>query len=107
MVDRDWALEIRPPFGVSGRGALPREGWGRGGACRSDRGQLHEALQVLGGGGEEEFFGCAREPSEPQAPQLEMPLQMREQHLDLFPPRPRNGVSGGAGQIPDALPRRL
>ena len=47
--------------------------------------ELGELPEVLGGGGQEEFIPGAVRPSQAQAVELQDPLEMREQHLDLLP----------------------
>ena len=50
----------------------------------SSRGELGHPAQVLNGSGQRKFVARAREPAQPQAAQLEDPLQVREQNLDLL-----------------------
>ncbi|MEM9793605.1 MAG: hypothetical protein AAF848_11725 [Pseudomonadota bacterium] len=44
--------------------------------------QFGEAFEVLGGGGEEEYFVLARQALEPYALEAEMSFQVCEQYLD-------------------------
>lgn len=63
--------------------------------------ELGEAFEVLGGGCEEEVFGSAGQSAKPQAAQVQMSLQMREQHFDLRAARGGGDKGLGIGQRSD------
>ena len=48
------------------------------------RSELGEAFEVLGGCGEEEFFGGSFKASEPEASKTEVSFEMGEEHLHLL-----------------------
>jgi hypothetical protein len=79
---------------------------GHGNHCMCCRIQpLRHSSQILRGRCQQKLISSATESSQPQAIQLQNPLEMREQHFDFLPILARLLVTTGLRDIASDIPR--